>query len=216
MRSFLVIGLGRFGFHLAKELSSLGAEVFAVDTDEEIVQEISEFVSSAQIADCTDEDVVDSIGVSNFDECFVCMGSDFADSIEITLLLRERGAKRIICKTDSERHAKLLMRCGADEIIYPERDEAHRAARRHVTKHAFDYYPLSDDFAVFEISPIDAWVGKTVSELSLRNRHNINVIGVMRSSALIPVISPDFTFRSGENIVIAGAMKDITRMLGKL
>ncbi len=216
MRSFLVIGLGRFGSHLAMKLTELGGEVLALDENEQNVEAISASVDRAEIADCTDEHVADTLGVNNFDVCFVCVGSDFADALEITLLLREKGAKRIVVKTDSDRHSKLLLKSGADEIIYPERDAAKRAARKYMTERVFDYFPLSDDYAIFETEPIAAWCGKSISDLALRTKYNINVIGVMRNNKLIPVTSADFTFESGENVIVAGALKDVDRLLGRL
>lgn len=216
MRSMLIIGLGRFGSHLAKQLTANKNEVLAVDIDEGAVNAVAPDVTEAQIADCADEAVLEGLGPSNFDICFVCIGGDFSVNLEITLLLKELGAKKVVCKTDSDRHARLLLKTGADEIIYPERDVAARAAVRYSGRHAFDYFALTPEYAVYEIGMPDAWIGKSVGELAIRSRHNLNVIGVKQENRVIPVTNPNTVFENGEHVFVAGSVTDIQKLLSKI
>ena len=142
MKSILIIGLGRFGRHLCRKFMSLDNEVMIVDRDEAAVSALADEVTSAQIADCTDENALRALGVKNFDLCFVCIGSDFASSLLITSMLKEMGAARVVAKAARDVHAKLLLRNGADEVVYPERDSAERLATRLSARNVFDYIEL--------------------------------------------------------------------------
>lgn len=215
MKTMLVIGLGRFGRQLALTLTELGNEVFAMDSDEKLVEQISNDVERAQIGDCTDERVLRSIGINDFDCCFVCIGEDFQPSLEITAGLKELGAKKIVAKTDSERHARLLLKIGADEIIYPERDMARRAAMKYTASNALDYFELTPEYAIFELSTPMSWVGKTIVELNIRSKYNINIIAVKRDGVVVPITSGDFIFREGQSLLIAGEKKNILKMSEK-
>ncbi|NLU23350.1 MAG: TrkA family potassium uptake protein [Clostridiales bacterium] len=209
MRSMLVIGLGRFGSHLALKLMELGNEVMAVDEDEEIVNTLAPSVTCAQIGDCMDEKVLKSLGVANFDICFVCISSNFQSSLEITSLLKELGAKRVISKTNREMHAKFLLKVGADEVVYPERDMAIRTAFKYSARGAFDYIELSREYAIIEIEVPTDWVGSSLKTLNVRSRHHINVIGAKSGGSVVPVTSPDYVFHDGEHLIIAGEKKDL-------
>lgn len=213
MRSFLIIGVGRFGSHLAKRLAELGNEVLVVDKDEETVERLEPFVTRAQIGDCMDEDTLRALGVDNFDVCFVCISDNFQSSLEITSLLKELGARWVVSKTDREIQAKFLRKIGADEVIYPERDMAYRTAVRFNARYAFDYIELSPEYAIFEVCPPDAWVGKTIREIDVRSKHNINIIGVKQGERIMPITDPSHTFVAGEHLIIAGGRKDIDLLL---
>lgn len=215
MRSMLVIGLGRFGRHLAERLVELGNEVMVVDKDEEAVRRITPYVTQAQIGDCTDEEVIDTIGVRNFDVCFVCISENFQSSLEITDLLKEKGAKYVVSKTDREIHAKFLRKIGTDAIIHPERDMAQRAAIRYSTDNAFDYIELTSEYAISELMVPNSWVGYTISELNVRSKYNVNVIGVKRGSTVLPLTHADHKFVYDEHILVAGMKKDIFKLMGK-
>lgn len=215
MRSMLVIGIGRFGKHLATKLAELGNEVMVVDQDEECVGGILDAVTTAQIGDCMDEAVLRSLGVRNFDVCFVCIGSNFQSSLEITSLLKELGAKHVVSKTDREIHAKFLLRNGADEVIFPERDMAQRAAVRYSAKNAFDYIELTPEYAIFEIQPPADWVGKTIREVGVRSRYNINVIAIKNGEQVRPMTDAEHVFQSGEHLIIAGGKQDSIRLLNR-
>jgi trk system potassium uptake protein TrkA len=211
----LVIGLGRFGKHLALKLMELGNEVMIVDKDEDVVNKLAPHVTSAQIGDCIEEGVLESLGVSNFDVCFVCISDDFQSSLEITSLLKEQGASKVISKTDRDIHAKFLRKIGADDVIYPERDMAKRAAVKYSAKNAFDYIELTPEYAIFEVELPSNWVGKTLKELDVRSRHNINVIGRKAENTVVPVTRADHRFEGGEHLLIAGSKRDILRLMDR-
>lgn len=215
MRSMLIIGLGRFGKHLALKLSELGNEVMVVDTDEEAINKVAPFVTRAQIGDCMDEEVLKSLGVSNFDFCFVCISDNFQSSLEITSLLKEMNAKYVISKTDRDIHAKFLRKIGADEVIYPERDMAQRAAIKYSANNTFDYIELTPEYAISELLVPENWVGKTIRELNVRTKHNINIIGRKAGASVIPVTNAEYVFSKSEHLLIAGSKKDILKLMDK-
>ena len=216
MKSVLVIGIGRFGRHLCEKLSRLGNEVMIVDRDEAIVTELADSVTSAKICDCTDENVLRALGVQNFDICFVCIGSDFASSLLITSMLKDLGAKRIIAKASAEMHMRLLLRNGADEVVYPERDSAERIATRTSASHVFDYIELTDEHAIYEIPPLASWIGRTIKDLDVRNIYRINILAVKTGEHLRPLPGADYTFTGHEHILALAAREDAKRLLKKV
>ena len=173
MKSVLVIGMGKFGRHFAKKMVDLGNEVMIVDKDEAIVERYSVTFSDAQIADCMNKDVLLTLGVHHFDICMVAIGSDFQSSMVVTALLRELDAKYIVSKAESDIQADLLMKIGADEIVYPEREMAEKIAVRFTATNVFDYIELTDDYAIYEIPVLYAWIGKTISEINIRRKYRI-------------------------------------------
>ena len=209
LQSMLVIGLGRFGFHLAKKLAELGNEVMCVDRDEAPVNRIAPLVTSAQIGDCTDEDVMAELGVDQYDVCFVCMSDDFQSSLEITSLLKEHGAHRVVSKADRDIHAKFLLKVGADYVVTPERDMAQRTAVRFSARNTFDYIELADDYAIFELETPEAWVGRTAIELNIRARYNVNIIGTKYQERMLPYTDASRAFERGAHLILAGSKKDI-------
>lgn len=211
----LIIGAGRFGKHLALRLSELGNEVLVVDKDEDAIARIEPYVTRAQIGDCMDDGVLDTLGASNFDICFVCISDNFQSSLEITSLLKEKGASYVVSKADRDIHAELLLKIGADDIIYPERDMARRAAVRFSARGAFDYIELSPEYAVFEMAPPESWVGRSVKNVDVRSRHRLNIIGVKDNGKVQPMTSADHIFREGEHLIIAGEQKDVLRLMDK-
>ena len=213
MRSMLVIGLGRFGGHLARKLSDLGNEVMVVDMDEEAVEKLAPHVTWAQVGDCMDVDTLRSLGVSNFDICFVCISNNFQSSLEITSLLKDLGAPCVISKTDRDIHAKFLRKIGADDVVYPERDMAQRTAVRYSAHNAYDYIELTSEYAIFELRVPSAWVGKTIREVDVRAHHNINIIGYKEGERIIPIIDPAHVFTEREHLLVAGAKKDLLPLM---
>ena len=215
MRSMLVIGAGRFGKNLAVKLAELHNEVMLVDVDEEAVQKLEPFVTRVQIGDCMDRDVLEELGVGNFDVCFVCISDNFQSSMEITSLLKEMGAPYVVSKSDHEIHAELLKKIGADDVVYPERDMAQRTAVRYSAKGAFDYIELSPEYAIMEVESPENWIGRNIRELDVRTRHRVNVIGVRNGKHILPLISADHVFQKQEHIIVAGEQKDILKMINK-
>jgi len=212
MKSILVIGMGRFGKHLATRLSELGNEVMIVDREEEKITPLLPIVTRAQIGDCMDESLLRSLGVGNFDICFVCIGGNFQASLEITSLLQEFGAKHVVSKADREIHEKFLLRNGADEVIHPERDEALRAAMKYGARKVFDYFELTNEFSIFEIGTPESWVGKSIKQINVRTKYNVNIIAAKRNDKILPVVNAEYVFMHGEHIIIAGHSKDCSRL----
>ncbi|MEA4816434.1 MAG: TrkA family potassium uptake protein [Lachnospiraceae bacterium] len=215
MRSMLIIGAGRFGTNLAVKLKELGNEVMLVDVNEEAIHKMTPFVTRVQVGDCMDRDVLSELGVRNFDVCFVCISDNFQSSMEITSLLKEQGAPYVVAKSDREIHAELLKKIGADDVVYPERDMAHRTAVRYSARGAFDYIELSPEYAIMEIVPPEDWVGRNVRELDVRTKHRINVIGVRVEKHILPLINAEHVFNAQEHIIVAGEQKDILKIMNK-
>lgn len=213
MYSMLVIGLGRFGTNLAQRLAELGNEVMVIDRNEDAVDPVVPYVTTSQIGDCMDVDVLRSIGADNFDVCFVCISDDFQASMEITSLLKELGAPVVVAKADRAIHAKLLQKIGADDVIYPERDMAQRTAVRYSTNGALEYVELTEDYAIFEMPVPAAWDGKTPRELDLRRKFRISIIGMLEQETVIPFSDPDYVFRTGERILAAGSRSDMRKLM---
>jgi len=213
MKSVLVIGLGRFGRHLCQTLSRLGNEVMIVDNNDVLVAELADSVTSAKICDCTDENALRALGVHHFDICFVCIGSDFASSLLITSMLKDLGAKRIVAKASADMHMRLLLRNGADEVVYPERDSAERVAARTSASNVFDYIELTDEHAIYEIPPLPSWIGKTILELGVRNKYRINILAVKTGDHLRPLPGADYVFTGQEHILALAARDDARKLL---
>ncbi len=208
MKTILVIGLGRFGRHLSLKLMELGNEVMVVDIDEEAVEKVAPFVTDSRIGDCQDEEVLQELGVGNFDLCFVCISNDFQGSLEVTYLLKELGARYVVSRADRESQTKFLQKIGADEVIHPEKDMAQRTAVKFSARNSFDYIEMSPDYAICELKVPGSWIGKTVAEIDVRSKHNINIIGIKNNGATTPFVSPNHVFLKDEHLVISGAKKD--------
>ena len=204
MKSILIIGLGRFGRHLCRKFMSLDNEVMIVDRDEAAVSTLADEVTSAQIADCTDENALRALGVKNFDLCFVCIGSDFASSLLITSMLKEMGAARVVAKAARDVHAKLLLRNGADAVTYPEKQLAKWAAIRYTADHIFDYIELDEKHAIIEVAVPDSWQGHSIGELDIRRKYGVNILGVKRSDKTDVTISPETVLDSSLTLLVLG------------
>ncbi len=208
MKSFLIIGLGSFGRHLARKLSELGNEVMVIDKDEEKVDDLADVVTAAKVGDCQDEEVLRALGVRNFDVCFVCVRDDFQTSLEVTCSLKELGARYVVAHAERERQMKFLKMIGADEVIHSELDMATRAAVRFSARGAFEYVELTPEYAVVEIAAPEEWVGRTVAQVGVRQKYGLNIIGFRVGSGVQPMTQPDHRFAEGEHLVIAGSKKD--------
>lgn len=209
MKSVLVIGMGRFGRHLAHRLQGLGNDVMIIDKNPDIIERYANVFADAQIGDCTNEQVIASLGVENFDICFVTIGEDFQSSLVITSLLKTYRAPLIIAKAKQDIQADLLVKIGADEVIYPEKDMAERLAIRYNAKNVFDYIPLTEDFSIYEIPILPNWVGESISELNIRRKYKINIVAVKKDGDLHPMPGPDYVFKEGDHIVVIGRAKDV-------
>ncbi|MDD5932138.1 MAG: TrkA family potassium uptake protein [Oscillospiraceae bacterium] len=213
MKSVLLIGLGRFGRHMAQGLRELHHEVLAVDINEQRVNDMLPYVTNAQIGDATNEQFVESLGVRNFDLCVVAIGDNFQSSLEATALLKEYGAPFVVARAARDVHAKFLLRNGADDVVYPEKQMASWAAVRYSSDHIFDYVELTEDHSIFETAVPGDWVGKTVVELAVRQKYRINILATKKNGKLDPLPGPNHCFQADETILILGANRDIQKFL---
>lgn len=216
MKSILIIGMGRFGHHLCANLARLDNEIMIVDEREEMLEDLLSIVTSAKIGDCTNEEVLRSLGVGNFDVCFVCIGTNFQSSLEITSLLKEMGAKYVISKANRDIHAKFLLRNGADEVIYPDRDIAEKLAVRISANHVFDYIELTDEYSIYEIPVIRSWAGKSIKEANIRAKYHVNILGMKKDGRLDLLPGADYEMREDEHVMVMGRKEDIDKILRHL
>lgn len=215
MKSILIIGMEHFGQHLASRFMALGNDVMIVDKSEKIIDEISPLFTDSQIGDCTNEGVLRSLGVSNFDICFVTIGADFQASMEIASMLKELGAKHVVSKAKTERQAKLLKKVGADEVIYPEREVSERLAVRYSANNIFDYVELTGEYSIFEVPVLSSWVGKSIRNVEVRRKHKVNIIAIKSDNNLQPMPGADYIFREGDHVVVIGKSTDVFQLTSK-
>ena len=213
MKSILLIGLGRFGKHVALKINELRHEVLAIDKDEDRVNEVLPYVTSAQIGDSTNEQFIASLGVRNFDLCIVAIGDNFQSSLETASLLKDYGASLVVARANRDVHAKFLLRNGADHVIYPERQVASWAAVRFSADNVFDYVQLTNDYSIYETPLPRDWVGKTIINLRVRQEHKINILAVKYQGRLEPLPGPEHVFRADETLLVMGSNKDLARFL---
>ena len=211
MKSILLIGLGRFGKHIAMKLRELNHEVMAVDHKEELVQEILPYATGAQIGDSTNEEFLRSLGVDNYDVCIVAIGDDFQSSLETTSLLKELGAKMVISRAATDVQEKFLLRNGADEVVYPEKQLAKWTAIRCSADHILDYIEIDSDHAIFEVPIPKGWLGKTVGQLDIRKKYNVNILAVRTGSRLNSFITPDIQLCEGRTLMVMGRYRDLQK-----
>ncbi len=219
MKSILVIGLGQFGRALIEGLIKRDNQIMAIDTDEALIEDIAPFVDAATIGDCTNEKVIDSLGVPEYDLCFVCIGdSHFQAALEITAILKEKGAKYVISKANSELHERLLKRVGADEIVFPDRDIADRCAVTYSSENIFDYIELEEDYSIYEITPLASWFGKTLAEVNIRACYSVNVIAVRSANkkGLNMNPGPNYTMKEDDKLLVLGHQKDLLKLEKRL
>ncbi len=204
MKSILLIGLGRFGRHIAQKLNELGHEVLAVDIVEERVQNVLDYVTNAQIGDSTNYDFMSSLGVRNFDVCIVAIGDNFQSSLETTSLLSELGAVKVVSRAASDVHEKFLLKNGADEVIYPEKQLGIWTAIRFSANHVFDYIDLDGEYSIFEVTIPEKWVGKTVGMLDIRKKYGINILALKKGTVIKPDIMFDTVLDGNYNMLVLG------------
>ena len=211
MKSILLIGLGRFGKHIAVKLHELNHEVMAIDKNEERVDEVLPYVTNAQIGDSMKEEFLRSLGVGNYDVCIVAIGNDFQGSLETTSLLKELGAKKVVARAARDIQAKFLLRNGAGEIVYPEKQLANWTAIRYTSDHIFDYIELDEEHAIFEIEVPMNWISESIGEIDIRRRYNINIMAIKKKGKLEMAISPDTRLEEDEALLVLGRHKDIQK-----
>ena len=211
MKNILLIGLGRFGKHIALQLNKLGHEVMAVDSNEERVNEILPIVTNAQIGDSTNTEFLKSLGIGNFDVCIVTIGGNFQNSLETTSLLKELGAKLVVSRAERDVQAKFLLRNGADEVVYPEKQVANWAAIRYTADHIRDYIEVDEAHAIFEVEVPEGWIGKTVGELDIRRKYSINIMATKENGKINLAVSPETVLKDKITLLVLGANKELQK-----
>ena len=211
MKNILLIGLGRFGRHIALQLNKLGHEVMAVDSNEERVNEILPIVTTAQIGDSTNTEFLKSLGIGNFDVCIVTIGGNFQNSLETTSLLKELGAKLVVSRAERDVQEKFLLRNGADEVIYPEKQVANWAAIRYTADHIRDYIEVDEAHAIFEVEVPEGWIGKTVGELDIRRKYSINIMATKENGKINMAVSPETVLTDNITLLVLGAYKELQK-----
>lgn len=211
MKSVLLIGLGRFGKHIALQLNKLGHEVMGVDINEERVNEAIEIITSAQIGDSTSESFLRSLGVDNYDICFVTISNDFQSSLETTSLLKELGASFVVSRAERDGQEKFLLRNGADKVVYPEKQIARWAAVRYSSNLILDYIELDENHSLYEVNVPPMWTGKTILELDVRKKYQLNIIAVNRSGFMEFSVSPDTVLTAGTTMLVLGEYKALQK-----
>ena len=211
MKSVLLVGLGRFGRHIAMKLGELNHQVMAIDKFEDRVNAVLPYVTNAQIGDSTNEEFLESLGVGNYDVCIVAIGGDFQSSLETTSLLKELGAKLVVSRAERDVQAKFLRRNGADEVVYPEKQIASWTAIRYTADHIMDYIELDDDYAIFEVTIPENWIGKTIGQVDIRKKYRINIMALKSNGKMDLTVHSDTLLQNGETMLVLGNHKDIQK-----
>ena len=214
-KSILVIGYGRFGRHLATKLQEIGNEVMVVDKDDEVMQNAETELDNIVIGDCRLENTINSLGVSNFDICFVAVGEDFESVITATSLLKNAGATKVVARAGSSMQETLLKKVGADEVIYPERDFAAKLAMRSNLSDLLNYLELTHEYSIYEIKVPSKWVGKSISEVDVMRKHKLNTLMVENEEGISPVSSAAYVFKTDDRLVVLGKEENILRFMQK-
>lgn len=211
MKNILLIGLGHFGKHIAMELNQLGHEVMAIDNDEEKVNDVLSYVTSAQIGDSTDPDFLKSLGIRNFDVCIVTMSGNFQNSLETTSLLKELGAGFVVSAAKRDVQEKFLLRNGADRVVYPEKQMAKWTAIRYTSDHILDYIEVDDSYAIFEVQVPDNWIGKSIGRIDIRKKYNINILALKEYGKMNMAITPDTVLTNNISMLVLGDYKSLQK-----
>jgi trk system potassium uptake protein TrkA len=215
-KEFAVIGLGRFGGSICRALSEEGMEVLAIDIDEDKVNEFANIASHAVVADTTDEAVLKSLGIRNFDHVIVAIGDNIQASILTTLMLKELGVKHITVKAQNDYHEKVLSKIGADYIVHPERDMGKRIAHHIISNNVLDYLELSDEHSIVEIAANGNIAGHSIMELDIRAKYGINIVAIKRNKEIIVSPQANEVIQSGDILIVIGADTDINRFEKKV
>lgn len=215
-KEFVVVGLGRFGGSIVRSLTDQGMEVMAIDQDEDKVNEFSSIASHAVVADSTDESVLKSLGIRNFDHVIVAIGDDIQSSILTTLMLKEIGVKKITVKAQNDYHEKVLRKIGANQVVHPERDMGRRIAHNIISNNVLDYLELSDEHSIVEIVANEHLSGNSLIDLDIRAKFGINIVAIKREKDIIVSPQADEQIRVGDILIVIGADTDINRFEKKV
>ena len=215
MKSYMLIGLGRFGAEVARRLCQLGCEVLAVDTNQELVDAISSEVTHAVVADARDKNVLKALGAAEFDCAIVAVGGSLADSVLATMNLKELGVPKVVCKAHDETHKQVLLKLGADQIVIPEQEQAYRLARSLSSRNVLDYIELAEDYGIIDLPVPTGWVGKNLRDMNVRAKLGVNILAVKKEQKIRLSPAADYAFEQGDVVVILGdtaALKAVQKL----
>ena len=213
MKSILVIGLGRFGRHMAKKFSEQNNDVMAIDINEERINNVLSVVTNALIGDATNERFMETIGVRDFDLCVVAIGDNFQSSLETTALLKDLGAKFVLARASRDVHAKFLLRNGADDVIYTEKETAERLAVKYGSDNIFNYIELNDEYSIYEIAVPSSWLNKSILKVNVRSKYGISILATKQGNNIFPLPKPEHVFTNSESLMILGKNEDVSRFI---
>lgn len=213
MKSILVIGLGRFGRHMAKKFSEQNNDVMAIDINEERINNVLSVVTNALIGDATNERFMETIGVRDFDLCVVAIGDNFQSSLETTALLKDLGAKFVLARASRDVHAKFLLRNGADDVIYTEKETAERLAVKYGSDNIFNYIELNDEYSIYEIAVPSSWLNKSILKVNVRSKYGISILATKQGNNIYPLPKPEHVFTDSESLMILGKNEDVARFI---
>ena len=213
MKSILIIGLGRFGRHIAKKFSEQNNDVMAIDINEERINNVLSVVTNALIGDATNERFMETIGVRDFDLCVVAIGDNFQSSLETTALLKDLGAKFILARASRDVHAKFLLRNGADDVIYTEKETAERLAVKYGSDNIFNYIELNDEYSIYEIAVPSSWLNKSILKVNVRSKYGISILATKQGNNIFPLPKPEHVFTDSESLMILGKNEDVSRFI---
>ena len=213
MKSILVIGLGRFGRHMAKKFSEQNNDVMAIDINEERINNVLSVVTNALIGDATNERFMETIGVRDFDLCVVAIGDNFQRALETTALLKDLGAKFVLARASRDVHAKFLLRNGADDVIYTEKETAERLAVKYGSDNIFNYIELNDEYSIYEIAVPSSWLNKSILKVNVRSKYGISILATKQGNNIYPLPKPEHVFTDSESLMILGKNEDVSRFI---
>ncbi len=213
MKSILIIGLGRFGRHMAKKFSEQNNDVMAIDINEERINNVLPVVTNALIGDATNEQFMETIGVRDFDLCVVAIGDNFQSSLETTALLKDLGAKFVLARASRDVHAKFLLRNGADDVIYTEKETAERLAVKYGSDNIFNYIELNDEYSIYEIAVPSSWLNKSILKVNVRSKYGISILATKQGNNIYPLPKPEHVFTDSESLMILGKNEDVSRFI---
>ena len=213
MKSILIIGLGRFGRHMAKKFSEQNNDVMAIDINEERINNVLSVVTNALIGDATNEQFMETIGVRDFDLCVVAIGDNFQSSLETTALLKDLGAKFVLARASRDVHAKFLLRNGADDVIYTEKETAERLAVKYGSDNIFNYIELNDEYSIYEIAVPSSWLNKSILKVNVRSKYGISILAPKQGNNIYPLPKPEHVFTDSESLMILGKNEDVSRFI---
>ncbi|HBP71698.1 MAG TPA: potassium transporter TrkA, partial [Ruminococcaceae bacterium] len=207
------IGLGRFGRHMAKKFSEQNNDVMAIDINEERINNVLSVVTNALIGDATNEQFMETIGVRDFDLCVVAIGDNFQSSLETTALLKDLGAKFVLARASRDVHAKFLLRNGADDVIYTEKETAERLAVKYGSDNIFNYIELNDEYSIYEIAVPSSWLNKSILKVNVRSKYGISILATKQGNNIYPLPKPEHVFTDSESLMILGKNEDVSRFI---